>query len=129
MMVIMIMMMMMMMMVMVMMMMTMLPLVMVMITKMMMMIMVVIIAIIIIMIKIMVIMIWRKAGRSPEGFGVVPQVTACALTVRWGPSGPGPRRRGKSFGSTPEGRSPRGRPVVPSRDLGSFLKLLHALLL
>ena len=33
---------------------------------------------------------WRKAGRSLKGFGFVPEVTACALTVGWGPSGPGP---------------------------------------
>ena len=26
-------------------------------------------------------MAWRKAGRSLKGFGFVPEVTACALTV------------------------------------------------
>ena len=26
-------------------------------------------------------MSWRKAGRSLKGFGFVPEVTACALTV------------------------------------------------
>ena len=33
---------------------------------------------------------WRKAGRSLKGFGFVPEVNACALTVGWGPSGPWP---------------------------------------
>ncbi len=32
----------------------------------------------------------RKDGRSPKGFGFVPEITACAVSVGWGPSGPGP---------------------------------------
>ena len=34
-----------------------------------------------VIVLVMTIMIWRKAGRSPKGFGIVPQVTACALTL------------------------------------------------
>ena len=71
---------------------------------------------------------WRKAGRSLKGFGFVPEVTACALTVRF--------KVGKvkvSFidrlGFVPESRWPAGRLVVPFKALGSFPKLLHALLL
>ena len=78
-------------------------------------------------------LMFLEEGRSfPEGIWVVPEVPACALTLGWGPSGPGPlaqRRRGKGLGSTPEGWWPGGRPVVPLRDLASFPKLLHALLL
>ena len=55
---------------------------------------------------------WRKAGRSLKGFGFVPEVTACALTVGF--------RVGKvripfihRLGFVPEGRWPGGRPVVP----------------
>ena len=79
-------------------------------------------------------------GRSIGGRPVVPlrdlgrsRSNCMRSYCRVGPFGPwGPmaqRRRGKGLGSTPEGRSPGGRPVVPLRDLGSFPKSLRAVLL
>ena len=69
-----------------------------------------------------------EEGRSfPEGFGFVPEVTACALALGLGPMAQ--HRRGKGLGYTAKGRWPGGRPVAPLRDWGSFPKLLHALLL
>ena len=55
---------------------------------------------------------WRKAGRSLKGFGFVPEVTACALTVGFSV------RRVRAplidlLGFLAEGRWPGGRPVLP----------------
>ena len=79
-------------------------------------------------IYIYVLVAWRKAGRSLKGFGFVPEVIACALTVG--------SRVGKvrvlfidRLGFVVKGKWPGGRPVVSLRGLGSFHRLLHAFLL
>ena len=82
---------------------------------------------------------WRKAGRSLKGFGFVPEVTACVLTVGFRVGKVGlpfihrlglvPKRycinfvgNGKCTKTTCFFNDFKGKPVVPFRDLGSFQK-------